>query len=193
MVVPSRVRYHESFADVANLLAFSHQPRHSLRMIPKSMYLAVVAVAGLPCVSLSGQEKITGGQQAVPHWHFNAPGITQSRDASNIDGDFYRPVPLTQGFVAGMENRVLAAPGYSNTPEWLVASSVYQPPITPETDAAFHIEYAKLSTVQVSQDVVPAIENTGVIQYRLNHCQVSLVEFHKRKSSPGIDLLQVDF
>jgi hypothetical protein len=162
-------------------------------MIPKSMYLAVVAVAGLSCVSLFGQEKTTGDQQAAPRWHFSTAVITQSADVSKIDGDFYRRAPLTQGFIQGMENRVLAAPGYSNTSEWIVASSIYQPPITPETDPAFHIEYAKLSTVQVSKDVVPAIENTGVIQYRLNHCQVSLLEFHKRKSSPGIELLKVDF
>jgi hypothetical protein len=158
-------------------------------MIPKSMYLACVVLAGQSCVSLFGQEKGAGDQMVAPHWQFSAVSFTRSGEgmppggapnALKLTGDSYRNMALTKAFVEGTEIRVLAVQSYFNTSDEVVALSVYLPPTIPETDATFHIEYAKVNTLQVPSQVVPEIENTGVIRYRLNHCQVSLLEWPKR-------------
>lgn len=137
-------------------------------MIPKSMYLACMVLAGLSCVSVFGQEKDAGDKPVAPHLQFSAVSVTQSGkgvqlggepNALKIYGDSYKSMLLTQAFVEGNEIRVLAVPSYSNV--------------------SFHFEYAKVNTVQVPPYVVFGIEKTGVIEYRLNNCQVSLFKWPK--------------
>jgi hypothetical protein len=63
-------------------------------------------------------------------------------------------------------------------PVHVLASSIH---LLPTTEAAFHIGFAKEKTVQVPPRVVLEVRNTGVIEYRLHNCQVSLLEWPKRR------------
>jgi hypothetical protein len=127
------------------------------------MYLASVALAGLSCVPLSGQDK-------------------QDKNSRN-----------TQTFVEGPVVRLPGVPGYLKIWDGLVVSSPApgtglgtgsgfpQPPTSLETEAAFRIEYARANVSAVASPLVPDIESTGVIDYRLNHCQVFLAEWPRKQ------------
>jgi hypothetical protein len=151
-------------------------------MIPKNKYLACVLLAGLSCVSLFGQKKSSGDRLVAPHWQFSAASIMQPgervparREAIGQKGDgySYKAMLLNQALI-----RVPAVPSYFNTSDGVLASSIQ---LLPNTDAAFHIEFAKDKTVQVPPRIVLEAQNTGVIEYRLHNCQVSLTEWPKRR------------
>jgi hypothetical protein len=135
------------------------------RMNPKSMYLASVALAGLSCVPLLAQKP--------------------AQDQSAHD---------TQAFVEGPVVRLPGVPGYLKIWDALVVSSpasasgsvIPQPPTALETETAFHIEYARANAAQLnafpaSSPLVSDIGSTGVIDYRLNHCQVLLAEWPRKQ------------
>ena len=151
-------------------------------MIPKNKYLACLLLAGLSCVSLLGQEKSSGDRLVAPHWQFGTVSIMQPGErvhagreaiAQKGDGYSYRATLLNQAFV-----RVPAVPPYFNTSDGALASSIQ---LLPNTEPAFRIEFAKEKTVQVPPGAVLEAQNTGVIEYRLHNCQVSLIEWPKRR------------
>ena len=150
-------------------------------MIPKNKYLACALLAGLSCVSLSGQEKSFGDRLVAPHWQFSAVGVVQAGEGVHPitlrnDGGSYKTMLLTRGFVAVPQIRAAAASNYWNTSDEVIASSI---PLLPIAEAAFRTEYAK--TVQVPPRAAPETENTAAIEYRLHNCQVSLHEWPKRQ------------
>lgn len=104
---------------------------------------------------------------------------------TRIDEDFDHNMLLTQTLVVSPDMQVQAVPSYVSTPDGLIVSSVksqvHQPPTAPETDATFLIEYAKVDAFQIPSRVVLDIKNTGVIEFRLNNCQVSLAEWARKQ------------
>ena len=53
--------------------------------------------------------------------------------------------------------------------------------LLPGTEATFRMEFAKEKAIQAPARVVLEGPSTGVIEYRLHNCQVSLLEWPKRR------------
>ncbi|HKD60320.1 MAG TPA: hypothetical protein VKB47_07650 [Terracidiphilus sp.] len=148
-------------------------------MIPKNKYWAGVLLAGLSCASLFGQEKRPGDRLVAPRWQFSTTSMMQPGErtgrgviAQKGDGYSYKAMQLKQAF------RVPAISSYFNASDGVLQTSIQ---LLPNTEAAFHVEFAKENTVQAPPQVVLEAKSTGVIEYRLHNCQVLLIEWPKRR------------
>lgn len=111
--------------------------------------------------------------------------ISGTSKEMKIDADFDKNMLLTQTLVESSEIRVLLMPTYVSTGDGLVVSSIksqiHQPPTAPEQDANFEVEYAKVDSFQIPSRVALDIKNTGVLEFRMNNCQVLLAEWAKKQ------------
>jgi hypothetical protein len=123
-------------------------------MISKSMYLASVVIVGLSCVPLLGQEKSTRDPQAL----MKGPVIQ---------------LPAVAIYTSISDGLVISS----------VRSEMHRPLTSPETEATFQFEYARVNGFEVPSHLIPEIGSSGVIEYRLNNCQVSLTEWPKKRQS----------
>jgi len=103
---------------------------------------------------------------------------------TKFDEDFDKNMLLTQVHVDSPSIKVVAIPTYVSTPDGLVVSAVRslvnQPPSAPQVEATFRIEYAKVDSYQIPSRIVLDIKNTGVIDFGLSACQVSVAEWAKK-------------
>ena len=103
---------------------------------------------------------------------------------TKFDEDFDKNMLLTQVLVDSPNIKVLAIPTYMTTPDGLlvsaVTSQVNQPPSAPQTEATIRIAYAKVDSFQIPSRIVLDIKNTGVIDFGLSGCKVSVAEWAKR-------------
>ena len=103
---------------------------------------------------------------------------------TTLDEDFDKNMLLTKVQVANPSLTVLATPTFTSTEDGLLLSSVtsqiHQPTTAPETEATIRIEYAKVDSFQIPSHIVIDIKNTGVIEFRLNACKVSVADWAKK-------------
>jgi hypothetical protein len=101
-----------------------------------------------------------------------------------VDEDFDKNMVLTQVQVVTPSLKVLALPTFSETPDGLILSTViskiYQPPTAPESEATFHVEYAKVESFLIPSLVVLDIRNVGRIDLSLNACQVTVADWARK-------------
>jgi hypothetical protein len=106
---------------------------------------------------------------------------------TKFDEDFDKNMLLTQVLVDSPDLKVLAIPTYVTTPDGLIVSAVRsqinQPPSAPPMEATFHIEYAKVDSFQIPSRIILDIRNTGLIEFGLSACQVSVAEWAKKPAS----------
>lgn len=104
---------------------------------------------------------------------------------TKFDEDFDKNMLLTQILVDSPNLKVLAMPTYVSSPDGLLVSSVRslvnQPPSAPQVEAMLRIEYAKVDSFQIPSRIVLDIKNTGVIDFALNSCQVSVADWAKKQ------------
>jgi hypothetical protein len=102
-----------------------------------------------------------------------------------FDEDYDKNMLLTQVLVDGPSVRVLAIPTYVSSPDGLLVSSVKsvvnQPPSAPQVEATFRVEYAKVDSFQIPSRIVLDVKNTGVIDFALNACHVSVADWAKKQ------------
>lgn len=120
--------------------------------------------------------------------------VTKSGDGVHLSGtskdlkfdeDYDKNMLLTQALVDSPAMKVLAIPTYVDTPDGLVISAIdskiNQPPSAPQTETIFRIEYAKVSSFQIPSRIVLDIKNTGVLEFSLNNCTVSVADWAKKQ------------
>ncbi|HWG20039.1 MAG TPA: hypothetical protein VG225_05865 [Terracidiphilus sp.] len=111
--------------------------------------------------------------------------ISGTYNGGTIDEDFDKDTLLTQVLVVNPTLKVLAKPSYATTPDGLLISSVdsqiSQPPSAPQTEAIFRIDYAKVDSFQIPSHIIFDIKNTGIVEIGLSACQVSVVDWAKKK------------
>jgi hypothetical protein len=104
----------------------------------------------------------------------------KSKDTT-FDEDFDKNMLLTKVLVTNPNLTVLAKPTYTSTEDGLllssVASQIHQPTTAPGTNTTFRIEYAKVDSFQIPSHVVIDIQNTGIIEFRLNACKVTAADW----------------
>ena len=103
---------------------------------------------------------------------------------STFDEDYDRNMLLTQALVVSPSLKVLAKPTYTGTPDGLILSSltslVHQPPTSPEVEATFRVEYAKVDSYQIPSHVVFDIKNTGMFEFGFSACKVTVADWAKK-------------
>lgn len=111
--------------------------------------------------------------------------LSGSTNNTTFDEDYDKNMLLTQVLVVNPNMRVLAIPTFTPTSDGLVVSSVrsevHQPPTAPETDATFHIEYAKVDSYQIPSHVIFDIKNTGTIEIGFSTCKVTLSDWATKR------------
>jgi hypothetical protein len=119
--------------------------------------------------------------------------VTKSGDGVHMSGtskdlkfdeDFDKNMVLTQALADSPAMKILAIPTYANTPDGLIVSAVdakvSQPSSAPQIETVYRIEYAKVGSFQIPSHVFLDIKNTGVIEFGLNNCTVSVADWAEK-------------